>query len=132
MPVTCAEPPADTLLLVLNGAEPPVQLTVKGKLSAGSGLGPPVTVLLTVKVPGSGEKLATTAMSAFVGVKVQLFVFWPWLQVAPVQPVKLQPGVVVVTWQVLETPLATGDGVQLALPPLTTPPPTGLTVAVTL
>ena len=109
-----------------------MQLTLKGKLKAGSGLGPPDTVLLTVKVPGSGAKLATAAISALVGVNVQLLVPCPWLQVAPVHPVKLHPGVVLVTWQVLETPLTTGEGVQLALPPLTTPAPAGLTVAVTL
>ena len=52
---TDAELPADTLPFVEKppaGAAPPVQLTLKGKLRAGSGLGPPVTVLLTVKVPG--------------------------------------------------------------------------------
>ena len=62
---TDVEPPADTLPFAENpptGAAPPVQLTLKAKLSAGSGLGPPETVLLTVKVPGLG--LSALAMLA--------------------------------------------------------------------
>ena len=53
--LTDVEPPAETLPLAEKppaGAVPPVQLTLKGKLRAGSGLGPPETVLLTVKTPG--------------------------------------------------------------------------------
>ena len=72
MPSTCTELLALTTLLTLNGVAPPVQLTVNSKTRAGSGLGPPVTVLVTVKLPGSGEKTAAELWSLVTLFKVQM------------------------------------------------------------